>query len=99
MLMFSCSAMSDSVRPHELQQTRLPSPSLSLSLLRLMSIESGVPFGHLILCCLLLLLPSIFPSIRVFYKELTLHIRWPTYWSFSISSSNEYSELISFRID
>ena len=99
MLLLSCSVMSDSLRPHELQQTRLPCPSLSLSLLKLMSIESVMPSSHLILCCLLLLLPSIFPSIRVFYKKSTLHIRWPTYWSFSISPSNEYSELISFRID
>ena len=55
--------------------------------------------NHLILCHPLLLLPSIFPSIRVFSNELTLHIRWPKYWSFSISPSNEYSRLISFRID
>ena len=54
--------------------------------------------NHLILCCPLLLLPSIFPSIRVFYSESTLHIRWPKYWRFSFSSSNEYSELIYFRI-
>ena len=54
---------------------------------------------HLILCCPLLLLPSIFPSIRVFSNESALHIRWPKYWSFSISPSNEYSELISFRMD
>ena len=60
-----------------------------------------MPFNHLKLCCPLLLLPSIFPSIRVFSKESVLHIRWPKYWrfSFSISPSNEYSELISFRID
>ena len=71
------------------------------SLLKLMSIESLVPSNHLILCCPLLLLPSIFPSIRVFSNELNLHIRWPKYWSFSfsISPSNEYSELISFRTD
>ena len=66
-----------------------------------MSIESVMPSNHLILCCPLLLLPSIVPSIRVFSSELALHIRWPKYWSFSlsISSSNEYSGLISFRID
>ena len=66
-----------------------------------MSIESGMPSNHLILCHPLLLLPSIFPSIRVFSNELVLHFRWPNYWSFSfsISSSNEYSRLISFRID
>ena len=66
-----------------------------------MSIELVVPSNHLILCCPLLLLPSIFPSIRVFSNEWTLRIRWPKYWSFSfsISPSNEYSGLISFRID
>ena len=71
------------------------------SLLRLMSIESVMPSNHIILCCPLLLLPSIFPSIRVFSSELVLHIMWPKYWSFSfsVSPSNEYSVLISFRID
>ena len=66
-----------------------------------MSIESVMPWNHLILCCPLLLLPSIFPSIRVFSSESVLCIRWPKYWSFSIgiSSSNEFSGLISFRID
>ena len=59
----------------------------------------GLPSNHLILCCPLLLLPSIFPSIRVFSSDLGLHIRWPKYWSFSISPSNEYSVLISFRMD
>ena len=73
----------------------------SQSLLKLMSIESVMPFNHLILCRPLLLLPSIFPSIRVFSNESALRIRWPKYWSFSfsISPSNEYSWLISFRID
>ena len=73
----------------------------SWSLPKLMSIESVMPSNHLILCCLLLLLPSIFPSIRVFSDESALHIRWPKYWSFSfsISPSNEYSGLISFRMD
>ena len=68
---------------------------------KLRSIESVMPSNHLILCHPLILLPSIFPSIRVFPKELVLHIRWPKYWSFSfsISPSNEYSGLISFRID
>ena len=71
------------------------------SLLKLMSIESVIPSNHLILCYPLLLLPSIFPSIRVFSKESVLHIRWPKYWSFSfsISPSNEYSGLMSFRVD
>ena len=73
----------------------------SWSLLQLMSIESVMPFNHLILCHPFLLLPSIFPSIRVFSNESVLHIRWPKYWSFSftISPSNEYSGLISFRMD
>ena len=64
-----------------------------------MSIESVMPSNHLILCCPLVLLPSIFPSIRVFPSESAFHIRWPEYWSFSISPSNQYSRLISFRID
>ena len=64
-----------------------------------MSIESVMPSNHLILCHPCLLLPSIFPSIRVFSNESVLCIRWPKYWSFSISLSNEYSGLISFRID
>ena len=73
----------------------------SQSLLKLMSTESVMPSNHLILCHPLLLLPSIFPSIRVFSNESGLHINWPKYWSFScsISPSNEYSGLISFRID
>ena len=75
----------------------------SQSLLKLMSIESVMPSNHLILYCPLLLLPSIFASIRVFSNESVLHIRWPKYWSFSfsfsISPSNEYSGLISFRMD
>ena len=73
----------------------------SRSLLKLMSIESVMPSRHLILCYLFLLLPSIFPSIRVFSKESVLCIKWPKYWrfSFSISPSNEYSGMISFRMD
>ena len=73
----------------------------SHSLLKLMSIESVMPSNHLILCCPLLLLPSVFPSIRVFSNESALHIRWPKYWSFSfnISPSNEHSGPISFRMD
>ena len=75
--------------------------TVSWSLLSCMPIESVVLSNHLILCCPFLLLPSIFPSIRVFSNESTLHIRWQKYWSFSfsISPSNEYSGLISFRID
>ena len=73
--------------------------SNSYSLFKLMSSESVVLSNYLIVCCLLLLLPSIFLSIRVFSNELALLIRWPKYWNFSISPSNEYSGLISFRID
>ena len=75
--------------------------TISWSLLKLMSIESMMPSNHLILCCPLCLLPSLFPSIRVFFNQSALCTRWPKYWSFSfnISPSNEYSGLISFRID
>ena len=75
--------------------------TVSQSLLKLMCIESVMPFNHLILCHSLLLLPSVFPSIRIFSNESALCVRWPKYWSFrfSISPSNEYSGLISFRID
>ena len=73
--------------------------TISLSLLKLMFIESVMPSNHLILCRPLLLLPSVFPSIRIFSNKSALHIRWPKYWSFSISPSNEYSGFISFRID
>ena len=74
---------------------------MSLSLLKLISIKLVMPSNHLLLCHALLLLPSVFPSIRVFSNESTLHIRWPKYWSFSfsISPSNEYAGLISFRMD
>ena len=94
--------MSDSLRHHELKHARLPclSPTPG-ALLRLISIESVMPSNHLILCHLLLLPLSIFPSIRVFSKESVLHIRWPKYrsFNFSISPSNENSGLISFRMD
>ena len=75
--------------------------TISQSLLKIMSTESVMPSNHLVLCHLLLLLPSIFPSIQVFSNESVLHIRWPKYWSFSfsISPSNKYSGLISLRID
>ena len=107
LILHSCSVqslVSDSLRPDGLQHFRLPCSSPTLrSLLKLMSIESVTPSNHLILCHPLLLLPSIFPSIRVFSNESVLHIRWPEYWSFSfsfsISPSNEYSGLISFRIN
>ena len=100
---FSSSVVSDSLRPHALYVARQASLSItnSQSLLKLMSIESVLPSNHLILCHPFLLLPSIFPSIRVFSNESVLCIRWPKYWgfSFSISPSNEYSGLSSFRID
>ena len=101
LVLLSFSVVCNSLRPHKLQHTWLPSPSLSTSLFRLVSFESNMPPSHLILCRPLLLLPSIFPSIRVFFHESALHIRWPKYWSFSIriSPSNEYSGLIWFRID
>ena len=78
-----------------------PSFTISWSLLKLMSIESVMPSNHLILCCSLLLLHSIFPSIRVFSNESVLCIGWPKYWSFnfSVGPSNEYSGLVSFKID
>ena len=98
----SHSVMSDSLQPPQIAAHQA---SLSIintqSLLKLVSIESVMPSNHLILCRPLLLPPSIFPSIRVFSDESVLHIRWPKYWSFSfnISPSNEYSGLISFRMD
>ena len=96
---FSCSVVSDSLIHHGLQASL--SITNSQSLLKLMSIESVMPCNHLILCRPLLLLPSIFPSIRVFSNESVLCIRWPKCWSFSFSNSpsNEYSRLIFFRMD
>ncbi|CAI9166262.1 unnamed protein product [Rangifer tarandus platyrhynchus] len=93
--------MSNSLQPHGLQHARIFCPSLSPSLLKLMSIESMMTSNQLNPCCPLLCLSSIFPSTRVFSNESALHIRWPKYWSFnfSLSPSNEYSGLISFRID
>ena len=75
--------------------------TISWSFLKLMSIKSVMPSGHLVICLLLLFLPSIFPSISIFFNELALHIRWPKYWNFSysVNPSNEYSGLTSFRID
>ena len=104
LVLFSGWIVSDSLWPLALQHARLfPCPPLSVSqsLLKFMSIELVMLSNHLILCCPLLLLPSFFPSIRVFSKVLALGIRWPKYWSFrfSTSPSNEYSGLISFRID
>ena len=99
---FSHSVVSNSLRPHESQQTRPPCPSQTPGVPpKPMSIESVMSPNHFILCCTLLLLPSIFPSIRVFSHESALRIRCSKYWSFSfsISPSNEYSEFISLRID
>ena len=93
--------MSDSVMPQTAPRQASLSISNSWSLLKVMFIESAMPSNHLILCHPLLLPPSIFPRIRVFSKESVLHIRWSKYWSFSfsISPSNEYSRLTTFRID
>ena len=96
---FSRSVVSDSLWPHGLQHARLPCLSPTLSLIKLTSIKLVMPSNHLILYCPLLLLPLIFPSIRVFSNELALPIRWPKCWSFSISPSSEYSGLISFMTD
>ena len=101
MLLFSHSVMSKFCHPMDCSMPCSLSFTISRSLLKLRSIKSVMPSNHLILCDSLLLLPSIFPSIRVFSNQSVLHIRWSKYWSvsFSISPSNEYSELISFRID
>ena len=87
--------------PMDCSMLSLPVPHISRSLSKFISIASGMTSNHLILCHFLLLLLSIFPSIRVFSNELTVHISWKKYWSFtfSISPSNEYSELISFKIN
>jgi len=99
---FSHSVVSDSLRPHGLapRQASL-SITNSWSLLKLMSIKSVMPSNHLILCCPLLLLPSVFPNIRVFSNESVLCIRWSKFWSFSFSiiPSSEHPGLISFRMD
>ena len=99
-LLFNCKGMSDSVTPWTATRHTSLSFTISQSFLKLMSIELVMPSNYLILCCPFLLLLSIFPSIRVFSNETALHIRWIKYWkfSFSISPSNEYSGLISFRI-
>ena len=97
---FSCSVVSGSLQPHGLQHARPPCPLPTPRVYsNSVSVESVMPSNHLILCYPLLLLPPILPSIRVY--ELVLHIRWPNYWSFSftISPFNEYSGLISFRMD
>ena len=96
---FSCSVMSNSLQtPWTAVLQATLSITIYQSLIKLMSIESVMPSNHLILCCPLLLLTSIFPSIRVFSNESAFHSRWPKYWSFSfsLSPSNEYSGLIFF---
>ena len=95
--------MFNPLQPHGLKHNRLPCPSPTARVysIKLMSIESVMPSNHLILCRPILLLPTIFPIIRVFSNESALRIRWPKYWSFNfnISPSNEHSGLISFRMD
>ena len=90
--------MYDSVTPWTAAYQASLSFTISQSLLKLTSSEAVVPSNHLIFCCPLLL-PSVYPSVRVFSNESALYIGWPAYWSFSISPSNEYSRLISFGID
>ena len=101
LLLFTLEAVSDSATSWTVAHQASLAFTISQSLLRLTSIESVMPSNHLIFCHPLLLLPLVFPSIRVFSNELALHIRWPKYWhfSFSTSPSNDYSGLISFRID
>ena len=98
---FSCSVMSDSETPWTAADQAFLSMTNTQSLLKLMSIISVIASNHLILRCPRLLPPSVFPSIRFLSNESVLHIRWPKYWScsFSISPSNDYSGLISFRMD
>ena len=101
LLLFSHSVVSEML-PYGLQDARLPYPSLSSRVCsNLYPLNSLMPSNHLILYCPILLLPLIFPSIRVFSSESVLRIRWPKYWSFSFnnSPSNDYSGLISFRMD
>ena len=100
-IQFSRSVVFDSLQPHGLQHARPPCPSPTPGACSNTSIELMKPSNHLILCCPLLFLPSILCSIRVFSNELVLYIRWPKYqsFSFSISPFNEYSGLISFRMD
>ena len=95
----SVAKSSPTLRFHRLWHARLPCPSWSLSLPKFMSIAWVMPSSHLMLWHPLLRLPSIFPSIRDFSNELAVCIRWPKYWSFSFSPFNEYSELISLKVD
>ena len=97
---FSCSVVSDSLRPHGLQHARPPClSSTPRAYPNSCPFSQVMPSSHLILCHPLLLLPPIPPSIRVFSSESTLRMRWPKYWSFSISPSSEHPGLISFRMD
>ena len=98
---FSLSVVSDSATPWTAARQASLSITSSWSLLKLMSIESVMPSNHLILCCPLLLLPSIFPSTRVFSNKLVLHISWPKYWEFQLQNQSfqEHPGLISFKID
>ena len=100
LLLISCSVVSNSVTPMDHSMQAFPVFHYLPELFKLMFIESMMPSNHLILCCPFLLLPLIFPSIRVSANKLVLHIRWPKYWSFSfsISLSNKHSGLIFFRI-
>ena len=100
LLLFSCQIFLTLCDPMDCKRQAASSLSISWSLSKFVSVESVIPSNHLILCCRLLLLPSIFPSIRVFSSESAVLIRWPEYWSFSfnVSPSKEYSGLISFRI-
>ena len=101
LLLFSHSVLLDSITPWTAARQTPLSSTISGSFLRFISIELVMLSNHLTVCCPHLLLPSVFPSIRVFSSESALHIRWPKYWSFSfsISPSSEYSGLISFKID
>ena len=101
LLLFSHSAVCDSLQPHGCSTPSFRVLTVSWGLIKLMAIESMMPSSHLILCPPLHLLPSIFSRFRIFSNELALHIRWRKYWSFtfSISPFNEYSGRISFRID
>ena len=98
LLLLSCQVVSNSLQPRTATHQVPLSSNISPSLLKLMSIEWVMLSNYLILCCPLLLLASIFPSIKVFSNESALHIRWPKYWSFSISLSNEHSRLVNFKI-
>ena len=99
LLLFSHWVMSDSLWPHGLQHASPPCPPLSPEVCSNSCPLSQIRHQNISFCCPLLFLPSIFPSIRVFFNELALSIRWPKYWSFSISPSKVYSGLISFRMD